>query len=293
VLYLAKVWECRAVGEKNLFAQCLEASQGILARWGWRLLAAEELAQRAEAHLMGSGRGAVTSLQIIRHAALRLYGHELYQACGHQDVAIRERAFTELWNYLYPIALYRAEDAAMAQDATQETLLTVWEKRTQCRDPHSFLNWATMIVINQVRAVFRRVSMIAPGEGERQPGEDGAPRWQRREVLMADLRGDEQDSEREDVQFELVEEAGPERALLRRESQAQLVAALERALRSPRQRRVIIGLFIEEKGVLELARELDTTPTNVYTLKSRALARLGRDRDFKETLADLLKGSEE
>lgn len=101
---------------------------------------------------------------------------------------------------------------------------------------------------------------------------------------MAELGGDERDSE-----FELKEEAGPDRALLRRESQARLVTALERTLRSSQQRRVIIGLFIEEKGVLELAQELDTTPTNVYALKSRALARLRGDQDFMETLADLVR----
>lgn len=269
------------MGEKDLFAQCLEASEAILGRWGWTLLTAEELAQRAEAHLTATApAGLPIQQRVIRHTALRLYGHELYQACGHQDVAIQERAFTELSAYLYPIAFHKAEEATLAQDATQQTLLTVWEKRTQCRDPHSFLNWATMIVINQVRGVFRRTSMVVPGEGE-------APKRQRREVLMADLRDNDRDSEREDVEFELKEEAGPDRALLRRESQARLVAALEKSLRSPQQRRVIIGLFIEEKGVLELAQELGTTPANVYALKSRALARLRGNRDFLETLADL------
>jgi RNA polymerase sigma factor (sigma-70 family) len=275
MLYLVRIWECSAVGKKDLFAQCLEASQGILARWGWGLLTVEELARRAEAHLT-RGEVSVTLPRVIRHAALRLYGQELYQACGHQDGAIRERAFIELWAYLYPIALHRAEDAALAQDAAQQTLLTVWEKRTQCRDPHSFLSWATMIVINQVRGAFRRASVVVSGEGE-------APKRQRREVSMADLQSDERD----DIEFELKEEAGPDRALLRRESQARLVAALERTLRSSQQRRVIIGLFIEEKGVLELAQELDTTPANVYTLKSRALARLKGDRDFMRTLAGL------
>jgi len=243
--------------------------------------------------------GFVIQWSVIRHTALRLYGHELYQACGHQDGTIQERAFTELWAYLYPIALHRAEDAALAQDATQQTLLTVWERLTQCRTPHSFLNWATMIVINQVRAVFRRASMVVPGQGESEAVEGEAPRRQWREVLMADLRGNDRDGERDSEQvwsetfahrgFELKEEAGPDRALLRRESQARLVAALERTLRSPRQRRVIIGLFVEEKGVLELAQELGITPANVYTLKSRALARLRGDQDFWETLADLVE----
>jgi len=283
VLYLGRVWGWSAVEEKDLFAQCLEASKRVLARWGWRLLTADELAHRVEAYLTG-GEVVATSPWAIRHAALRLYGRELYQACGHRDGTIRERAFTELWAYLYPIALYKAEDAALAQDAAQQTLLTVWEKLAQCRDPHSFLNWATMIAINQVRAVFRQASILVPGQEERETVEGEAPRRQRREVPMAELRGDERDSE-----FELKEEVGPDRALLRRESQARLVTALERTLRSSQQRRVIIGLFIEEKGVLELARELDTTPTNVYALKSRALARLRERQDFLEVLADLAK----
>lgn len=266
------------MGERDLFAQCLEASQGILARWGWGLLAAEELARRAKVRLT-RGEVAVTSPRVIRHTVLRLYGWELYQACGHWDEAMRERAFTELWAYLYPIALYRAEDAALAQDAAQQSLLTVWEKRAQCRDPHSFLSWATMIVINQVRSTFRRASVVVPDE------EGEVPQRQRREVSMADLWDNDRDSE-----FGSKEEAGPDRALLRRESQARLVAALERTLRSSQQRQVIIGLFIEEKGVLELAQELGTTPANVYTLKSRALSRLKGDRDFMETLADLLEG---
>jgi len=289
VLYLGRVWEWSAVEEKDLFAQCLEASKRILSRWGWRLLTVDELAHRVEAYLT-RGEVAVTSPQVIQHATLRLYGCELYQACGHQDGAIREHAFTELWAYLYPIAFQRAEDAALAQDAAQQTLLAVWEKLTQCRDPHSFLNWATMIVINQVRGAFRQASMVVPGKGEGETVEGEAPRRQRREVLMTDLRSPDRDREREEDEFELVEEVGPDQALLRRESQARLVAALERTLRSPQQRRVIIGLFVEEKGVLELARELDITPANVYTLKSRALARLKGDRDFMETLADLVEG---
>jgi len=285
VLYLARVWECSTVVEKDLFAQCLGASEGILARWGWSLLTAEELARRAEAHLMAIESAAPAGWQIqrrvIQHAVLRLYGRELYQACGHPDGAMQERAFSELWAYLYPIAFYRTRDTALAQDATQQTLLTVWEKRTRCRDPHSFLNWATMILINQVRGIFRQASMVVPGE-EEEAVEGQTPRREWREVPMADLWGNDRDRE-----FELKEEVRPDRALLRRESQARLVTALEKALRSPQQRRVIIGLFIEEKGLLELAQELGITPANVYTLKSRALARLRRRQDFLEVLADL------
>lgn len=268
----------------DLAKQCYRASSVLLARFGWSLLSAEELARRAESglSLLGAGLGE----EAIRRAVFREYCLEMYRACGDDGGVGQQLAFRELSAYLYPIVRRKTSDKELAREMTQQALVKVWHKLGQCKYPACFLYWAEMIVIRELLQEIRRQKTAVGG------GEDEGKRRRWREVSLSDLQSDEETED--DYRLERLladkKEGGPMAAIVRRENEGRLVAALRRALCSEMQYRVVVGLFIEEKGLLELAEELGTRPTNIHTIKSRAISRLRDDVDFLETLADLLEG---
>ena len=69
---------------------------------------------------------------------------------------------------------------------------------------------------------------------------------------------------------------------------ARVEQAIRRCLRSKQQQAVIIGLFLDQKGLKEVADLLGKKVENVYVLKSRALARLRECEEFLRVLEDLL-----
>jgi RNA polymerase sigma-70 factor (ECF subfamily) len=64
-------------------------------------------------------------------------------------------AFTEiataLYNRLYRVALNLVSDAALAEDATQHTIIEMWRNLPKLREPQKLEPWAHRIVVNACR----------------------------------------------------------------------------------------------------------------------------------------------
>ena len=201
-----------------------------------------------------------------------------YSAVLHESVQSdrpkrQDRALQELWKYLYPIALYKTEDEVWAQDVAQRALIAAWRERARCRDRGRFLAYAKRILVNEILMDIRRARRHPlepwpePDENGREDALEQRLRSRSGEVLWA-----------RPVEIEVLDEETIE--CIRR--------ALAAALPSERRYRVIVGFFVEGRGFKEIAEELDTKPSNVHTLKFRALAQLRGDEEFHRRFRDCL-----
>lgn len=256
--------------------QARQYVQQFLGNRGWQLVSEsgqfEEKCLSSISLLEAQAWGRDEIERVVRRETTRLYSIVIYEAVQMEGTRRQRRAFQELWDYLLPVALYRTRDEEQAQEYTQRTLLKIWEKWRQCKDPDRFLGWARVILLNEIRMAARK--------RKRHPTSpwDGLSRQERENAWEQTIAGGEGKQQRPS-----------ERRIASHESIQRLRQALEAALRSDQQRSVIEGLFIEGLGFKAVAERLDTTPSNVYTLKSRALSRLREDEVFQRTLEDLVR----
>lgn len=133
---------------------CEETVATLLAEQGWRLLDPGEWASRTSVALH---RGLATE---PRRAALHVYSLALYEACSGSEGAERQEiGYEELGRYLFGIAFYRYGE--MAEDATQQALVRVYENFAHCRVPGAFLAWAIQQLRDAARAL-RPAIHVAP-----------------------------------------------------------------------------------------------------------------------------------
>jgi RNA polymerase sigma factor (sigma-70 family) len=94
-----------------------------------------------------------------------------------------QRAFEMLATDAYP-RLYRLahgilRDAAMADDATQQALVSIWQNLPRLRDPARYEGWCHRLLVNacrdQVRRKPRWISIELPRGHEPAAGDDTAP----------------------------------------------------------------------------------------------------------------------
>jgi RNA polymerase sigma factor (sigma-70 family) len=76
---------------------------------------------------------------------------------------------------LHAIAYTVLRDRDLACDATQQTLLTVWQDLAQLRDPDRFEAWACRILVRYCHAENRKASRWMPASSERPGAEPAAP----------------------------------------------------------------------------------------------------------------------
>jgi len=200
----------------------------------------------------------------IQRAVTRRYCGVLHAACAGSNTSRQRRAFTELWNYLFPIALYKTHDTQLAQDLTQQSLVKIWKCLAQCKDPASFLGWARMILINEVNDWFRK---------------------NKRAIL--DPIDDIDETELNQVSFK-PEGAGTDQAE-NDDLHRQLLNVIEKCLKDLRQQAIIIESFLNERGYKAIAEMLGLTIGNVHVLRHRALQALRKCRVFIESLGDYFK----
>jgi RNA polymerase sigma factor (sigma-70 family) len=264
---------------------CQRIARRLLAQKGWGLVSAEDetfvesVLTDAE-HRLAEGSSRLSTEKVVERAVTHRYCEVLYTACRMNGTPRQRQAFEELWRYLYGVACYRVggnED--LAEECAQRALVKVWEKLDQCRDPGSFLKYAAMILLNEVRAEWKKGARRVPVEREWAEGDD--KRWERREWSEAEMSGgDEREGESILQAGQSTPVPMPEDEVLREDIRTQLVEIVKECVNSARQQAVIIELFLRERGVKEVAELLDTTPSNVYTLKSRALAKLRKCSAF-------------
>lgn len=76
---------------------------------------------------------------------------------------------------LHAIAFSVLRDRALAQDATQQTLLTAWRDLQQLRDPDRFEAWTCRILVRNCHAEARRATRWLPATPERPGPEPAVP----------------------------------------------------------------------------------------------------------------------
>jgi len=271
---------------------CSQVIRRLCAQRGWSLITAEDkqflkVVMTDVRDRIATSQGSSALEKIVERAAVHQYCKELYEACKANGTQRQHQAFEELWRYLYGIAVYRLRDEDWAQECAQQAIVKAWEKIDQCRDSGCFLKWAAMIVLNVIRGKLRggKRKLVSFHES----GQIDHERWERVEWSESDLMPDD-----DHAQGLLEGYATPvpslETVVEEEDMRERLTELVRRSLRSKQQGTVIIELLINDRGVKEVAELLETTPSNVHTLKSRALANLRQNIDFLQTLEALLGG---
>lgn len=180
---------------------------------------------------------------------------------------IQAQALQELRDYLVRVAaiylerrwerlagLEHAELLQLAQDLAQEALLDILKKLDAFRGESRFTTWAYKFVINLAaeelrRRRWRNISLDTP-----LPIEDLPP--------LADILPSRKS-------------LGPEKALLRKTVWETLRRIVAEEL-TERQRTVLIAVILQDAPVEDVARQLETTPNNVYKILHDARKKLKR-----------------
>lgn len=269
---------------EQLYEQCCHIVRRVLAQRGWGLVQNEaafvedvisEVQNRLQ-HVSPAQYNRRPQEKIIEDATVNRYGHIWHAACGADGTLRQWRAFKELQAYLYPIALYHAHhDRYVAEESTQEALINTWQHLGQVRDPGSFARWAGTIVSREAR---RRL-------------EERARKG--REISQVDLLRSGEAEDTEPKLRKIVDRSDPfpasQKPRIAGEIRTRVEAVIRHCLRRSKQQQVVmIDYFLNQKGFKEVADELGKTPQNTYVLKTRALARLRRCKEFLETLEELM-----
>jgi RNA polymerase sigma factor (sigma-70 family) len=226
---------------------CAEAVDRLLARHSWQLLDRAEFARRALAHLRG---GAASDAQ---RAATHAYALALHAACAGRDgVEQQNRAYAELFRYLYDIALQRYPNAheEIAQRALAHTYITF----DRCRQPGAFLAFAIQQLLDTARSLRRE----PPARSLAEPGGEAG-------VELGELLADERQTD-------------PSDAVIAGELQARFAQLAAEFLRvHPRAARQFDALrlkFIDGLDDQTIAEQLGNSVRNVYVLRARAIEKL-------------------
>lgn len=248
----------------RLISQALEKRE-------WELIS--DIDQFAE-HILGTLEHLDSNVddveKVIKRETVHQYSIVLYEASRANGTPSQQQAYKELWTYLFPVALYKTQDQERAEECTQQTLIQIWKKGHQCTDPGRFLGWAKVVLLRQILMSARKdhqgPNVMTWTEISQERSENS---WEETTELGEPLKT-------------------PEEEIYEKEEIELLCQALNEALPSQAQRTVIEGLFIQGMGFAAVAEMLNTTPSNVYTLKSRALSSLRGNEQFRRLLADIV-----
>ncbi|UCG23411.1 MAG: sigma-70 family RNA polymerase sigma factor [Chloroflexota bacterium] len=99
---------------------------------------------------------------------------ELYAACISDEQNTMEDAYSQLWVYLYQVALQVVRDQPnspdLAQDCAQKGLIRIYERIDECKTPVTFLGWSRTIVRHIALDSLRRRKRLRPLDDDRHPG---------------------------------------------------------------------------------------------------------------------------
>lgn len=220
-------------------------------------------------------------------------GQALYGACRTPGPAQAE-AFQTLGRYLYQVAYNLVRDRAqlrdLAEDCSQEALITIWHSLDSVEDPDRFLGWAARVVINKMYDACRRLGVgldVDTGAGE------AARESHRRRVPLAKQDSLDEIRESGGQLADIVADtpvASPEASQARREMVDLLTAAIARHPHlSDGSKVVLIRGFLSDWDDGMLAAALKITRSNVHTIRSRDLAHLRDDAEFLHVLDEYMK----
>ena len=222
-------------------------------------------------------------------------GRQLYNACRATG-AERDEAMQALGRYLYQVAYNLIRDRAqlhdLAEDCSQEALVTIWQSLDSVEDPDRFLSWAARIAINKVYDSCRRLG-VGPAAEPGTPESNGqSPR--RRRVPIGRQDSLEQIREGGGQLQDIVADAPaaePDITFARRELADLLTESIAHHPDvSAQSKIVLIRGFLSDWDDGMLATDLHTSRSNVHTIRSRDLAHLRDDENFLAMLDEYVKG---
>jgi RNA polymerase sigma-70 factor (ECF subfamily) len=169
-----------------------------------------------------------------------------------------ERWLEEHGSALYSFALLHLRDPQRAEDAVQETLLAALQARERYAGNASVRTWLTGILKHKIIDEFRRQSREAPASDSTLG----------REIGPEDCAFDESFTGEGRWNRPLADWGDPEGAF----SREQFWALVQRCISalSPRMARLFILRELWEMETAEVCKELDITPTNLWTTLHRA-----------------------
>ncbi|MCB0182374.1 MAG: sigma-70 family RNA polymerase sigma factor, partial [Anaerolineae bacterium] len=255
--------EGKIVEESHLQEQCSRLVPLLLANRRWQLITdmpafIVEVCDEARRRLDRPPEHPSPD-KVIEQAAINRYNHHWYAACQSSEPLSQQLAFTELHRYLYNIARYKQADNHVAEEAVQEALINIWQSLERVNDPGAFMGYAKMVLI---RELMHRAT--------------AAKKRYEREPVASDLQAGETDETPLDALSQPHEEQtvpspeGTPSPQWEQERLAHLEDVIRRCLGSTKQQAVIIGRFLQEKTMKELAAELQVKVQHIYLLSSRA-----------------------
>lgn len=270
--------EGKIVEETHLRERCSRLVPLLLANRGWQLITdmpafIAEVCDEARRRLDKMKKN-LSVEKVIELAAINRYNQHWYAACQSTEPLRQRLAFTELHRYLYNIARYKQADTYVAEEAVQEALIKTWQSLARVHDPGAFMGYAKMVLLRELG----HRAAAAQKQHEREPA---ASDLQLGKTDKTPLNALPQSNEEQTIP---PPNATPS-PQWEKERLAHLKAVIRRCLRRSVERQaVIIGRYLQEKTVKELADELQVTAQQIYLLSSRALAALRRCPELMQLL---------
>lgn len=263
--------------------QCQERTRKALKNKGWELATDfKAFVSQIEARVaerLASGAQPDRMDKIIDDAVTYCYCHLLHEACcQNEDTARRDRALTEIWEYLYGYAFhfYARGDEDLAEECAQRALVKVWQKSHTCDQPGYFLKWASVIAYREWCQIWRKPHRkkemplysqdeeLEEGLSEAELSSSVESYWQPESLAIAAINGPA--------------------------DRARLISAIQQCLkRSMARQAVIIEHYLNGKDFNAIADLLETSVNNVHLLHHRAIGSLRECPEVLELLCELIE----
>lgn len=245
----------------SLEQACVRAATTLLARHEWSLLERDELVRQSIVFI----REGIADTP--ERAVIHTYSQALHRACsGEEGIERQNRGYSELYYYLYAIALRRYSD--VYEDATQAAIEQIYTVFALCRQPGTFLAFALHRLMNAVRVTRRQ----AGPESHRNSYEH---------VQRATFQ-----HQHDPLEMALQGELRARFAMLAADFR-------QRHRRAARQFAALQLKYLEGLDDEAIAERLGVPLRNVYVLRSRAIKKLRAEPAWRAFAAELGIGLDE
>ncbi len=198
--------------------------------------------------------------EIVERLVKREYSAILHAACCGSDHARQNQAFSELWRYLYSVALHKTHSPDLAQEIAQRSLSKVFAKRSECREPQRFLKWVLQILARTRIDYFRESRKEIDISGLT---EDNMPEiWLDRISADSGERDIEQALDREYIQ--------------------EFIAVVQTCVKRVLEQLVLVGELALGLECQEIAHDLGIQVNHVYQLRHTGMPQLRQCPRFLE-----------
>lgn len=250
------------------YEQCQRIIHSLMIKHDWHLLDEEEFTSRVFTHSLAENAG---EDQAIRAIAINAYCQQWYIACK-SEAERRERAFAEVWRYLFNIAFNKYKDEVVAQEISQSALILVWEKLDTCHNPGAFLSFC-LYKLKNAETIYQRAQVRKDQE---------TPLYIEEEYSEETTESSTKDP--------LSPEPGHEIDCTERYTEL-LQSFASVYTQSPRAKRQLDVVFYTGFVGLtskEIAEKLGIEPSQVHELRARGVKLLRQYSDFSSKLQDFV-----